>query len=93
MIMNGTLLDVFEIAGRGCVVLVDVHAGDCSVGDKLTFGEKEFEVIGIDVPRYSPETVRRMEEGWKPPLGLLLRNAFKSDLLAWIGRTVSGVET
>jgi len=87
--MIGKLLDVFEISGRGCVVALEVESGDCKAGDELRVGSRHWLISGIDIPRYSPETVRRMEEGWKPPLGVLLKGAEKADLKPLIGEAVS----
>jgi hypothetical protein len=85
MTFEGTLSHVFEITGRGCVVVVQTDARDCRTGDKLGVGEYCWEIIGIDVPRYSPETVERMKDGWRPPIGLLLKNATKAQLSGLIG--------
>jgi translation elongation factor EF-Tu-like GTPase len=87
--MIATLLDVFEISGRGCVVALDVESGDCKAGDELRIGSRYWLISGIDIPRYSPETLRRREEGWKPPLGVLLKGADRLALAALIGETVS----
>jgi translation elongation factor EF-Tu-like GTPase len=88
-VMSGTLLDVFEISGRGCVVLVDVEEGDCRTGDRLIVGSIGHSISGIDRPRYMPETLQRIAEGWRPPLGLLLKDAEKNALAALIGQPCS----
>ena len=79
------LLDVFEISGRGCVVAVEAGSTDCRAGDQLCIGEHSWEITGIDIPRYSPEALGRMEEGWVPPIGLLLKGAAKHELVELIG--------
>ena len=89
MAMIGTLLDVFEISGRGCVVLVDIEQGGCKVGDTLAAGTGRWVVNGIEMPNYSPETIQRISEGWKPPNGILVRGAIKDDLVALIGQRCS----
>ena len=83
--MVGVLQDVFEINGRGCVVLVDVESGSCKTGDTLSVAGKSWPITGIEMPNWRPEAVRRIQEGWKPPLGLLLRGATKADLVDAVG--------
>jgi hypothetical protein len=90
-VMTGILLDVFEISGRSCVVLIDVGAGDCRAGDRLTVGSTDYPISGIDVPRYMPETLQRIAEGWRPPLGLLLKGAEKNTLTNLIGQPCSTI--
>ncbi len=87
--MTGTLLDVFEISGRGCVVLVDVEEGNCRTGDRLIIGSIDYPISGIDRPRYMPETLQRIAEGWRPPLGLLLKGAEKNALAGFVGQPCS----
>jgi len=88
-VMTGVLLDVFEISGRGCVALVDVKQGDCKAGDRLIVGLASYEISGIDIPRYRPETAQRIAEGWRPPLGLLIKGAEKDKLSGFIGQPCS----
>jgi translation elongation factor EF-Tu-like GTPase len=83
--MIGTLLEVFEISGRGCVVLVDIESGSCRVGDQLSIGSAEWPITGIDMPNYTPETLERIRRGWKPPTGILLGGAEKNELIERIG--------
>ena len=92
MAMIGTLLDVFEISNRGPVVLVDVESGSCRIGDQLRIGEAGWSIIGIEMPNYTPETIDRIRQGWKPPTGILLRGARKIDLTELIGRQVSTID-
>ncbi|WP_077145051.1 hypothetical protein [Sphingopyxis sp. KK2] len=86
MSCKATLSDVFEISGRGCVVTVQTDARNCRAGDILGIGEYSWEIIGIDIPRYSPETLEQMREGWKPPIALLLKDAMKAQLSKLIGQ-------
>ena len=90
--MKGTLEDVFEISGRGAVVLVQIHDGHCLVGDSLVVGKKPWPITGIEMIKYSDEGMRRIAEGWVPPTGLLLRGALKADLIEWVGSDVATVE-
>ena len=87
--MIGTLHDVFEISGRGCVVLIEDHAGTCRAGDAIVIGEAEWTIAGLEMINYQPEALKRMGEGWRPPLGLLLRNASKDDLIGLVGQRCS----
>jgi elongation factor Tu len=56
-----TILDVFEIAGRGVVVTGRVDAGTVRVGDTLcllsaTSGERELQVEAIELGHLSPDS-------------------------------------
>jgi hypothetical protein len=87
MAMIGKLVEAFNISGRGCVVLVDVQSGSCRVGDKLSISTSTWPITGIEMPNYNAEGRRRIADGWKPPLGILLRGAVKSELVELIGQT------
>ena len=86
--MRGRLVDAFEISGRGCVVLIDIAAGSCTVGDWLSLGADTYEITGIEMINYHADGLRRIAAGWKPPMGLLLRGAAKEDIVALIGSEV-----
>jgi translation elongation factor EF-Tu-like GTPase len=90
--VNGTLEDVFEVTGRGAVVLVQIHDGLCTVGDNLVVGRGQWPITGIEMIKYNEEGMRRMAEGWVPPVGILLGGAAKTDLIEWIGTEVSTLE-
>ena len=90
--MIGTLLDVFEISGRGCVVLIDIQSGSCRVGDDLRIGPRVWPVTGIEMPNYTSESIERIRQGWKPPTGVLLRGAEKSELIDFVGQPVRSVD-
>lgn len=90
--MAGTLLDVFEISGRGCVVLVDIEEGACKVGDTFAAGSGRWAISGIEMVNYRPEALERIRAGWKPPTGLLLRGATKAELAPQIGKPCSADE-
>ena len=83
--MIGTVIEVFEITGRGCVVLIDVESGNCRTGDHLVLDNKSFPIDGIEMQNWGPEAIRRLQAGWSPPLGLLLGGAKKADLLKLVG--------
>ena len=87
--MIGTLTDVFEITGRGCVVLVDIESGHCLIGDHLIIGGRSWPVTGIEMPNWGPDAIQRMKEGWKPQTGILLGGAQKSELLGSVGQQVT----
>jgi hypothetical protein len=91
--MIGSLLEVFEIAGRGCIILVDIESGNIRVGDSLTIGDRTWPVTGIEMVNYGAEGRRRLSEGWTPPIGILLGDAEKADLVEVIGERVSSVPT
>jgi hypothetical protein len=93
MAISGTLLDVFEITGRGCIALVDSDSRDCRAGDMLSVNNRDWEIIGIDIPRHSLETIERMEDGWRPPLALLLKKAEKAELISLIGQECSSTDS
>lgn len=84
--MNGILLLVFEISGRGCVAVVEVTSGNCLIGDSLNVDGRLWTITGIEMPYWTPEAIDRMNEGWVPPLALLLSGSIKSDLLPAVGR-------
>jgi translation elongation factor EF-Tu-like GTPase len=88
--MEGTLLEAFEISGRGCVALIDIESGTCGIGDRVAIGANIYEVTGVEMPHYDAEGRRRIAAGWKPPIGVLLQDARKSDLLGLIGQPVTG---
>ncbi|MEI9850886.1 MAG: hypothetical protein WDN24_08535 [Sphingomonas sp.] len=88
--MIGKLLDVFEISGRGCVVLVDVESGSRQISDIVRLATMDWPISGIEMPNHRPCVIERMKEDWKPPLGLLLlRGAAKSELRAALGEHCS----
>jgi len=84
--MEGTLLDVFEISGRGVVVLIEPREGSCRIGDQLQIGDVTWPITGIEMISYNAEGMRRLAEGWKPPLGVLLGGASKAELSGLIGQ-------
>ena len=84
--MVGTLVDVFEISGRGCVVLVEIEEGACKVGDVFAAGSGRWAISGIEMINYRAEGLERIRAGWKPPTGLLLRGATKDELTPLIGQ-------
>jgi translation elongation factor EF-Tu-like GTPase len=90
--VNGTLEDVFEISGRGAVALVKIDDGYCLTGDNLVVGGKAWPITGIEMVKYNDEGMRRMAEGWVPPIGILLSGALKVDLVEWVGSSVETVE-
>ena len=86
--MIGRLLDVFEIAGRGCVVVIDIESGSCRIGDELRIGPRVWPITGIEMPNYTPESIERIRQGWKPPTGVLLGGAQKGELVDFVGERV-----
>jgi translation elongation factor EF-Tu-like GTPase len=86
MAMRGTLLDVFEISGRGVVALLKQREGFCRIGDRLQIGDKVLPITGIEMVNYNAEGRRRLAEGWQPPLGVLLADANKEELARLIGQ-------
>jgi translation elongation factor EF-Tu-like GTPase len=89
--MEGSLIDVFEISGRGCVVLVEIESGSVRVGDGLIVTGRTWPITGIEMVTYNAEGLRRLSEGWQPPTGILLGDAEKSDLIGAIGERVCSV--
>ena len=94
--MKSVLVDVFEITGRGCVVLIDASPSlMINVGTKITIGGKSYIVGGVEMLNYNnAENLERIKQGWKPPLGkpplgLLLRAASKADLVDYVGDEVA----
>ena len=47
----GVVADVFEISGRGVVVLLEKFDGSARIGDSLAFGAAAFEIVGVEIPR------------------------------------------
>jgi translation elongation factor EF-Tu-like GTPase len=90
--MNGTLQEVFEITGRGVVVLVEIRDGLVLTGDTLSIGRMEWPITGIEMVNYGEEGRRRLAEGWVPPVGVLLKGATKADLVEQIGTEVKTLE-
>jgi translation elongation factor EF-Tu-like GTPase len=90
--VNGKLVDVFEISGRGVVVLVEIDDGRVKAGDTLILDESRFPITGVEMVNYNAEGRQRLAEGWVPPVGLSLRGAKKPDIEGWIGREVGTVE-
>lgn len=87
MALKGTLLDVFELSGRGgAVALLEACDGGAKVGDWLQIGDARWEIAGVEMVKYNADGLRRIVEGWKPPLGVLLRDSTKQELSALIGQ-------
>lgn len=89
MTMRGKLIDVFDISGRGCVVLVDIENGSCTIDDVLRVGPNRWAVAGIEMINHNADGLQKIAEGWIPPAGILLRDALKADLQPHIGTVVS----
>ena len=89
--MEGSLIDVFEISGRGCVVLVEIESGAVRIGDRLVVTGRTWPVTGIELVTHNAEGLRRLSEGWQPSTGILLGGAEKSDLIGAIGERVCSV--
>ena len=87
--MRGKLIDVFDISGRSCVVLVDIKNGSSSIDDVLRVGINRWAVTGIEMTNHNADGTQKIAEGWIPPTGILLRDALKADLQPYIGVVVS----
>lgn len=90
--MIGVLQDVFEITGRGVVVLVGIRDGLVQIGDTFSIGNMEWPISGIEMVNYGEEGRRRLAEGWVPPVGILLSGASKAELQNHIGNDVRTLE-
>jgi translation elongation factor EF-Tu-like GTPase len=84
--MAGTLGEVFDITGRGVVVILKDFDGSVRVGDRVAIGSHSWEVSGIEMG------LRPLDPDNPPArkgVGVLLRGASKAELLPLVGEPVS----
>ena len=87
----GVVADVFEISGRGVVVLLEKFDGSARIGDSLAFGAAAFEIGGVEIPRYN--SVEAAEDGKQRSLiGLLLSSCTKTQMDAYRGHEAQIVQ-
>jgi hypothetical protein len=82
--MQGIIRDVFEITGRGVIVLFDHHEDALlKVGDWLAVAGHKWKIAGQKIPRRVDEKGKVIE-----PLSIavLLRGVTRAEVLPFVGR-------
>lgn len=84
MVGSGQLFDVFEIFGRGIVVLLDEFEGQAKIGDRLLVGGKAFGITGVEMPAFRSVEAYELNQRLRR-VGFLVSGCTKQDLEAFKG--------
>ncbi len=87
--MSGTLGDVFEITGRGTVVILKDFDGSVKIGDQVAIGGHKWVVTGNEMPG-RPIDLNNIPP--RRPVGVLLADARKAELLPLVGQPITVIK-
>jgi hypothetical protein len=87
--MAGALGDVFEITGRGTVVILKDFDNSVKIGDQIAIGHHKWVVKGNELPG-RPIDLNNIPP--RRPVGVLLADATKAELLPLVGQPITVIK-
>lgn len=87
MSASGRLMEVFEISGRGIVIVLEEFDGQVQVGDLLVSGSTEHKIIGVELVSFRSAEAHERNQRLRR-IGLLVSDCDKEQMTTLKGQRV-----